>query len=64
MEELRVFKVSMEAKMKDLKGRVEILTEEVDQAEVSTRTFTLEQVFWESLTPELAKKELDATVTL
>lgn len=33
---------------------------EAAQAEVSTRTFALEQVFRRSLTPELARKALDA----
>lgn len=50
--------------IKELEGRVEILTKEAAQAKFSTRTFVLEQVFQGSLTLELTKKELDTMVAL
>lgn len=43
---------------------METLTEEATQAEVTTRTFTLEQDFRGSLILELVKSELDAMVAL
>lgn len=64
IEELRSFKSSAEGKIKELEGEVEALTEEVAQVKVTTRSFTLEQVFKGSLTLELVKEELDALATL
>lgn len=43
---------------------MEALTEEAAQVEVTTRFFTLEQVFRGSLTLELAKEDLDALAAL
>lgn len=64
VEELKAFKTASEDRIKDLEGQVETLTVEAMQAEVGMRTFTLEQVSKGSLTPELAKKELDTMAVL
>lgn len=64
IEDLRSFKDLAEGRIKELEGQVDALTEEAAQVEVITKSFTLEQVFRGSLTPELAKKELDVVVAL
>lgn len=64
LEELKASKLFALGQVKDLKGQIETLIVEATQAEVFTRTIALEQVVRGSLTPESAKKELEAMVAL
>lgn len=64
LEDLKASKIVALDRVNDLEGKVESITIEAAQAEVMTKTFTLEQVIRGSLALDSAKKELEAMAAL